>query len=53
MLSFSLILVNISVAVYLVIWLSLIKKVDSYKWNDLHPNLIPIATGSFVVGSLL
>ncbi len=53
MLAFSFILINVLIAAYLIVWLSFIKKVSSDKWNDLHPMLIPIATASFVIGSLL
>jgi hypothetical protein len=53
MASFSLIGVNIFIAFYLIIWLTHVKKVDSSKWNESHPTLIPIATACFISGSIL
>ena len=49
----SLILTNIFIGLYLIVWLTHIKKVDSSQWTKYYPSLIPIATASFILGSLL
>ncbi|KAK3581611.1 hypothetical protein CHS0354_003150 [Potamilus streckersoni] len=45
--------VNISIAVFLIIWLSYVKKIDSDKWEKSYPAAIPIATASFVLGAVV
>ena len=51
--SFALISVNILIALYMVIYLTKIKKILSNKWNEHNPILIPLATACFICGSLL
>ncbi|CAF0706633.1 unnamed protein product [Brachionus calyciflorus] len=51
--SFLLILVNILIALYIIFYLTKVKKISSNKWNEYNPILIPVATGSFVIGSIL
>ncbi|KAL3865145.1 hypothetical protein ACJMK2_006766 [Sinanodonta woodiana] len=45
--------VNICIAVFLIIWLSYIKKIDSDQWEKRYPAAIPIATASFVLGAFV
>ncbi|ESO96853.1 hypothetical protein LOTGIDRAFT_231679 [Lottia gigantea] len=47
-----LILINISVAVFLVVWLTFIKKVPSEQWERRYPSAIPTATACFIFGSI-
>lgn len=49
--SISLISVNILIGIYL-IYLNKFKYIESSKWNDHNPYMIPIATGCFVFGSI-
>ncbi len=51
--AFLLILMNVCIAVYLIVWLTMVKKVEADQWGQVHPWLIPIATGCFVAGSFL
>ncbi|KAK7485867.1 hypothetical protein BaRGS_00022862 [Batillaria attramentaria] len=44
--------VTLAIALFLIIWLSLVKKVSSDDWEKLHPTAIPIATASFILGSI-
>lgn len=52
-LALSLISVNVLIAGYLIVWVSMVNKVNSDKWNEIYPTLIPIATGSAALGSVL
>ncbi|KAI0231453.1 hypothetical protein LSAT2_018151 [Lamellibrachia satsuma] len=47
-----LISINITIALFLIIYLSFIKKVDSEEWETRYPAAIPIATGCFCFGAL-
>jgi hypothetical protein len=44
---------NILIAVFLIFYATYVKKIDSSKWNEKYPTLIPIATGLFFAGSIL
>ncbi|KAL8585828.1 hypothetical protein ACOMHN_065178 [Nucella lapillus] len=48
----SLIGVTLAIALFLIVWLSLVKKVHSEHWEKRHPAAIPVATASFIIGSL-
>lgn len=50
--SISLISVNIIIGIYL-IYLAKFKEIESSKWNEHSPYMIPIATGCFVFGSIM
>ncbi len=50
---FLLISVNVCIAVYLIGWVTMFKKIESDRWAEVYPWLIPIATGCFVVGFFL
>ena len=52
-LALSLIGVNVAIAVYLIVWVTLVNKVNADKWTELYPTLIPIATGSCALGTVL
>lgn len=52
-LALSLISVNVLIAGYLIVWVSMVNKVNSDNWNETYPTLIPIATGSAALGSVL
>ncbi|XP_045190761.2 transmembrane protein 128-like [Mercenaria mercenaria] len=43
---------NVSIAIFLIVYLSFIKKVSSDDWERKYPALIPIATAAFVVGGI-
>lgn len=45
--------VNVSIAVFLIVYLSFIKKVSSDEWERRYPALIPLATAAFVVGGIM
>ena len=45
--------VNVSIAIFLIVYLSFIKKVSSDDWERKYPSLIPIATAAFVIGGIL
>ena len=47
-----LICVNITIALFLILYLSFIKKVDSDDWDKKYPAAIPVATGAFCLGAL-
>ena len=47
-----LILVNIGIAAFLIIYLSWVKKVSSDDWEKTCPTAIPIATGTFIMGGV-
>lgn len=51
--AFFLIACNICIAFYLIVYVTCIRKINSNKWNDLYPGLIPIATACFISGSIL
>jgi hypothetical protein len=53
LIAFCLIGFNLLIASYLIIYVTYIKKVSTNKWNEMYPALIPIATGSFIAGSIL
>lgn len=53
LLALSLISVNVLIAGYLIGWVSLVNKVNADTWNEMYPTLIPIATGSAALGSVL
>ncbi|KAL4231602.1 hypothetical protein ACF0H5_009182 [Mactra antiquata] len=44
--------VNISIAVFLILYLTYIKKVNSDDWERQYPALIPIATAAFILGGI-
>ncbi|XP_076465592.1 transmembrane protein 128-like [Babylonia areolata] len=44
--------VTLAIAVFMIVWLSLVKKVHSDDWEKRHPAAIPVATASFIIGSL-
>lgn len=48
-----LIALNVFIGCFLILWLTHVKKVDPELWTEKYPSLIPIATGSFVFGSIL
>jgi len=48
--SLSLILSNVMIGLYLIIWVTHVKKISVDCWNDFCPSLIPIATAAFVIG---
>lgn len=43
--------VNLTIALFLIFYLSFIKKVDSDDWDKRYPAAIPVATGSFCLGA--
>ena len=47
-----LILVNIGIAAFLIVYLSWIKKINSDDWEKMYPAAIPIATGAFIMGGV-
>ena len=47
-----LILINIGIAAFLIIYLSWVKKVSSDDWEKTCPTAIPIATGAFIMGGV-
>lgn len=47
-----LILVNIGIAAFLIIYLSWVKKISSDDWEKACPCAIPIATGAFIMGGV-
>ncbi|KAK6185792.1 hypothetical protein SNE40_007945 [Patella caerulea] len=47
-----LIAINVCVAIFLIGWLTYIKKVNSDQWEKQYPAAIPIATGCFVCGAI-
>ena len=51
--AFGLMAANLSIAFYLIVWLTHIGKVNSNMWSERHPTLIPIATACFVSGCIL
>lgn len=51
--SFILIAINVLIAFYMIVWLTHVKKINSNKWNEVNPTLIPIATACFVSGSIM
>ena len=53
MLALLLISANVALACYLIIWVTFINKVNSDKWTELYPLVIPVATACFVIGSIL
>ena len=44
--------VTLAIALFLIVWLSLVKKVHSDDWEKRHPTAIPVATASFFLGSV-
>lgn len=46
-----LITVTLAIAAFLIVWLSMVKKVSSDDWESTYPAAIPIATASFIAGS--
>ncbi|XP_046576893.1 transmembrane protein 128-like [Haliotis rubra] len=44
--------INISIAMFLVVYLSQIKKISSDDWERHYPALIPIATAAFIFGGI-
>ncbi|XP_060603267.1 transmembrane protein 128-like [Ruditapes philippinarum] len=44
--------VNVCIAIFLIVYLSYIKKVSSDDWERKYPSLIPIATAAFVFGGI-
>ncbi|XP_033756849.1 transmembrane protein 128-like [Pecten maximus] len=47
-----LIVINVCIALFFIVWLSAIKKVDVDDWEKRYPILIPIATGAFIMGGM-
>ncbi|XP_061192871.1 transmembrane protein 128-like [Saccostrea echinata] len=47
-----LMLVNLSIAAFLIVYITYIKKVSTDNWETLYPAAIPIATGSFILGGI-
>ncbi|XP_048747332.1 transmembrane protein 128-like [Ostrea edulis] len=47
-----LILVNVSIAAFLIVYITYIKKVSTDDWETHYPAAIPIATGSFIIGGV-
>nr|XP_022343076.1 transmembrane protein 128-like isoform X1 [Crassostrea virginica] len=47
-----LILVNVCIAAFLIVYITYIKKVSADDWEKHYPAAIPIATGSFIMGSV-
>lgn len=46
------ILVNMGIAAFLIVYLSWIKKMSSDDWEKNYPCAIPIATGAFIMGGM-
>ena len=46
------ILVNIGIAFFLIVYLSWIKKMSSDDWEKNYPCAIPVATGAFIMGGV-
>ncbi|WAR22195.1 TM128-like protein [Mya arenaria] len=44
--------VNICIALFLIVYLSFIKKVHSDEWESRYPAAIPVASAAFVVGGI-
>ncbi|KAK7110941.1 transmembrane protein 128-like [Littorina saxatilis] len=44
--------VTVAIALFMIFWLSLVKKVKSDDWEKRHPAAIPVATASFILGFL-
>ena len=51
--AFCLISCNVLIAFYLIIYVTYVKQINSNKWNELYPGLIPVATACFISGSIL
>lgn len=47
-----LVLVTVSIAAFLIVWLSFIKKVHSDDWERLYPSAIPLATASSIMSGI-
>ena len=45
-----LIAMTMAIALFLIVWLSLVKKISSDNWEKHHPGAIPVATASFILG---
>lgn len=43
---------TLAIALFLIVWLSLVKKISSDDWEKQHPAAIPVATASFILGSV-
>lgn len=44
--------VHVGIASFLVLWLNTWKKIDSEEWEKMYPKAVPIATASFILGSI-
>ena len=44
---------NVLIALFLIVYVTYIKNINSNKWNENYPTLVPIATGLFFAGSIL
>lgn len=51
--AFILIGINLTIACYLIAYVTYIKKINSNRWNELYPALIPVATACFISGSIM
>lgn len=47
-----LVLVNVCIGAFLIVYITYIKKVSSDDWETHYPAAIPIATGSFIMGAV-
>lgn len=47
-----LIAVNIGIALFLIIWISCVQKINSDEWERRYPAAIPVATGAFIIGAI-
>lgn len=47
-----LVLVNLCIGAFLIVYITYIKKVSSDDWETHYPAAIPIATGSFIMGAV-
>ncbi|XP_041370561.1 transmembrane protein 128-like [Gigantopelta aegis] len=47
-----LIAINLSIAFFLVVWLTFIKKISSDNWERMYPAAIPIASAAFLGGGI-
>ncbi|XP_064601964.1 transmembrane protein 128-like [Liolophura sinensis] len=45
--------VNVSIALFLILWLNYVKKLTTDQWEKRYPAAIPIATACFILGGIL